>query len=187
MPGYSASEAKFRTAVAAHFDAVKRYCLRRLEVGDVNDAVANVFMVAWRKVDQMPDPGDALPWLYGVARNEVSNRRRSIRRAQALTARVATRPSHTEPGPETQIVAHAEYADLMTALATLRPTDQELLLLRTHEDLDYGAIAIVLGTTPEAVRKRLHRALQRLRRAAGIPEPKVGPTRSRAIEEGGDQ
>ena len=187
MSGYSASEAKFRRAFTVHFDAVSRYCLRRLSIGEVNDVVADVFTVAWRKVEQMPAPDDALPWLYGVARNEVNNRRRSIRRARALIARASTAATPTEPGPEPVIVAHAEYADLMHALRSLRPEDQELLMLRTHEELDYREIGMVLGTTPEAVRKRLHRALQRLRRAAGIPEPKVAATQSRAIEEGGDQ
>lgn len=84
-------------------------------------------------------------------------------------------------------MAHAEYAELMAALARLRPDDQELLLLRTHEELDYSQIAAVIDSTPEAVRKRLSRALQRLRRAAGIPKPDAAALGSRATQEGGDR
>ena len=76
----STAEARFRWAFDTYFDTVNRYCLRRIPVSDVNDVVAEVFVVAWRKIDTMPDAGDVLPWLYGVARNEINNRRRASRR-----------------------------------------------------------------------------------------------------------
>lgn len=183
----SADEAKFRRAFDAYFAAVNRYCLRRIPANDVNDVVAEVFAVAWRKVERMPDGELTLPWLYGVARNEVNNRRRANRRFRALISRLGGQAHHPDPGPETVIVRQTELETLMEALGTLRPEDRELLLLRTHEELDYSQIGIAVGCSPEAARKRLSRATSRLRRAAGIPEPQTAASGSRAIQEGEDQ
>jgi len=183
----STSEGRFRNVFDAYFDVVNRYCLRRIALNDVNDVVADVFAVAWRKVDQMPDGDDVLPWLYGVARNEIRNHHRSTRRFRALTDKIGGQARHPDPGPEPEVVRNVELQDLMGALASLRNDDQELLLLRTHEELDYAQIAIAIGSSPEAARKRLTRAITRLRRAANIPEPQQAGSGSRAIERGGDQ
>ncbi len=183
----STSDAKFRKVFDAYFEAINRYCLRRITEADVNDVVAEVFAVAWRKVDRMPDGEDALPWLYGVARNEIRNRHRSTRRFLALTNKIGGQANHPDPGPEPIVVRNSQLEDLMSAVASLRREDQELLLLRTHEELDYTQIAIVIGASPEAARKRLTRAISRLRDAAGIPEPQQAASESRATQKGGDQ
>lgn len=175
---------RFRTAFESHFDAINRYCLRRISVDDVNDVVAEVFAVAWRKVERMPDGDEALPWLYGVARLEINNRRRATRRFRALVAKARSQAPQTEPGPEHVMIRKAQVQELVDALGTLRPEDQEVLLLRTHEELDYGQMGIALGCSPEAARKRLTRAISRLRRAAGIPDPHGAASGSRAIGEG---
>lgn len=183
----TASDARFRRAFDAYFDAISRYCLRRLPVDDVNDVVAEVFAVAWRKVDKMPDGDDTLPWLYRVAHHEISNRRRSRRRFRALVAKLDGQAVHPEPGPESVIVRNSELDHLLGMLETLRPGDREVLLLRTHEDLDYSQMSVALGCSPEAARKRLTRAIRRLRQAADIPGPRPAAPAFRAIEEGGDQ
>ena len=51
---------------------------------------------------------------------------------------------------------------LADALARLRPAEQELLRLWAWEDLAPADIALVLGTTTNAVNIRLHRARRRL-------------------------
>ena len=61
MHSSSTNEAKFRSVFDAYFDPVTRYCLRRTSAGEVNDVVADVFAVAWRKIDRVPDSSDALP------------------------------------------------------------------------------------------------------------------------------
>ena len=182
---HSSAEQRFRTVFDMQYDAVVRYCLRRIAVSEVNDVVADVFAIAWRKVDALPDDDAALPWLYAVARNEIRNRHRAAARFRRLTSKVGSWAAADDPGPEPVVVSRAEYADLMEALRTLRPDDQEVLLLKTQEELDYEQIGLVLGTTSEAARKRVARAVQRLRRAAGIPSPVPSTATSRAIEEGG--
>jgi RNA polymerase sigma-70 factor (ECF subfamily) len=179
-------DAKFRKAFDEHFDAITRYCFRRLPTSEANDAAAAVFAVAWRKIDQMPDDDHTLPWLYGVARHEVSTFRRSIRRATELRARLGRQPHYPEPGPETVVVRNAEQVELLRALAALSQADQEVLRLRVYEDLTLSQIAIALGCTPEAAKKRSARAMKRLRKAATYTSRPGAPIGPRAIPKGGD-
>ena len=169
-----------------HFEAVMRYCLRRLPTDDANDAVAQVFAVAWRKVDDMPDGDGTLPWLYRVASFEVSNVRRSGRRLASLRAKLKGVGDVVAPGPDTVVVRGAEHDAVVEALRSLAPGDREVILLRTYEDLPTAQIAAALGCSHEAAKKRLSRALQRLRKAAGLTEPAT-TTDTRAIQEGGDR
>lgn len=186
MPDAAANEAKFRRAFDEHFDSITRYCFRRLPAYHANDAVANVFTIAWRKIEQMPDDDRALPWLYGVARNEISTFRRSIRRAAALRSKLAWQPRYPDPGPETVVVRNAERASILEALRTLSRPDQEILRLRAYEGLNLNEISVALGCTPEAAKKRAARAMKRLQRAAGQPMRSERPHDSRAIPKGGD-
>jgi RNA polymerase sigma-70 factor (ECF subfamily) len=39
---------------------------------DANDASAEVFTIAWRRVADAPGPDSHLPWLYGIPRSVVS-------------------------------------------------------------------------------------------------------------------
>lgn len=181
-----ARDVRFRKAFDDHFDAITRYCFRRLPSSEANDAAANVFTVAWRKIDHMPDGEQTLPWLYGVARNEVYTYRRSQRRTTALRVRLNSQPRYPEPSPETVVVRNAEQAELVEALATLAPGDREVLRLRAYEGLTLSQIAVVLGCTPEAAKKRSARAMKRLRKAAGSSSRRRAPIGSRAISDGGD-
>lgn len=186
MPDAAASEAKFRRVFDNHFDAITRYCFRRLPANQANDAAANVFTVAWRKIDQLPDDDHALLWLYGIARNEVSTFRRSLRRAAALRTKVSWQPNYPEPGPETVVVRNSEQAAILEALRTLSQTDQEVLRLRAYEGLTLNEISIALGCSPEAAKKRSARAMKRLHKAAGHVMRSERPHETRAIPKGGD-
>ena len=165
---------------------ITRYCFRRLPASQANDAAASVFVVAWKKIDQLPDDDHALLWLYGIARNEVSTFRRSIRRAAALRTKAAWQPSYPEPGPETVVVRNAEQASIVEALRTLSQTDQEILRLRAYEDLSLPEISIALDCSPEAAKKRSARAIKRLHKAAGQLMGSGRPHETRAITKGGD-
>ena len=186
MPDVAASEAKFRRAFDEHFDAITRYCFRRLPANQANDAAANVFTVAWRKIDQMPEDDHALLWLYGIARNEISTFRRSLRRAASLRSKLAWQPRYPDPGPETVVVRNFEQAGILAALGTLNHTDQEILRLRAYEGLTLNEISIALGCSPEAAKKRSSRAMKRLHKAADQAMRSDRPHDARAIPKGGD-
>ncbi|MCG8592456.1 MAG: sigma-70 family RNA polymerase sigma factor [Proteobacteria bacterium] len=187
MASEDANRAKLRRVFDAHYDAVSRYCHRRLPAGDANDAAAQVFVVAWKKIEAMPAGEAALPWLYGVARYEVSSARRSARRLLSLRAKLGGQARTTEDGPEVVVVRNSEHEELLAALGTLRPADQEVLRLRVYEELSLAEIAAVLGCSVEAAKKRSARALRRLRRAAGMDQAPAIGTESPAGETRGQR
>jgi RNA polymerase sigma-70 factor (ECF subfamily) len=179
-----ANRAKLRRAFQAHYDAVSRYCHRRLPAADANDAAARVFVVAWRKIEDMPGDDEVLPWLYTVARYEVAAVRRSGRRRQNLEEKIGRHAPQPQPGPEVIVVGDAGHAGLVAALETLRPADREILRLRTYEELTLPEIAAVLGCSVDAAKKRSARAIRRLRKAAGVGTARRAVGRSGVLEGG---
>ena len=123
---------------------------------DAQDAVAEVFLIAWRRLDSVPDGEAGRVWLYATARRVLANQRRSDRRRAALRERLlleeATAPRDT---------AEAEF--VREALARLQPRDREILLLAEWEGLTPAQIATVTGCLAVTARGRLHRARQRFR------------------------
>jgi RNA polymerase sigma-70 factor (ECF subfamily) len=146
-------ERRFNRLHEEHFEAVRRYVWRR-DPALADDVVAETFLVAWRRLEELPE--DARPWLIGVARNIRLNARRSTRRQQALAVRL------TEVGPEPAAPESSRERDAVrAALERLSPADQEVLLLSVWDDLDRTAIAAVFGCTKANVSLRLHRARRR--------------------------
>jgi RNA polymerase sigma-70 factor, ECF subfamily len=85
----SPREHRFELLFRANYPAVRAYALRRSSGDSAQDVVAETFLVAWRRLDDVP--ADALPWLYGVARRVLANQRRTMRRSEALGERLAGR------------------------------------------------------------------------------------------------
>jgi len=141
--------------------AILAYALRRVEdPEDAADVVAETFLVAWRRLDEVPNDARARLWLFGVARRVIANRHRAERRrtrlgerlAESLRTELATKPAPAGKG-----------AEVLRAMGGLGDDDRELLLLVSWEELSPGEAAKVLGISSLAARSRLHRARRRLR------------------------
>lgn len=144
---------RFEALYRATSASVYAYCLRR-GVGDsADDLVDDVYLVAWRRLDELPR--EPLPWLLGVARRTLANQRRSQGRYRTLIGRLALDAGNEHAGP-------AESLPVLEALQTLRPADREVLLLVAWDGLSTGQAARVLGCSAVAARVRLHRARRRL-------------------------
>ena len=179
-------DTRFREMYHAHSAQIQAYCFRRLPVADANDAAADVFAIAWRRLEDAPTPDCHLPWLYGIARNVVSNTRRSHRRAARLDRRLRGLGTDTAPGPEPEIVRRETDARVLGALAKLRPVDREMIRLRTWEEISNQEIADAFGISIRAVESRLTRARRKLSRLLASPEEALKP-HPLAVEEGGER
>ena len=174
-------EAHFRGLYAEHYDAVSRFVRRRGSPSDVDDIVAETFLVAWRRLEDVPTgPGEALPWLYAVARNCLLNAARSHVRQHSLAVKVADHdPTALSDRAFDEGAAADDRVDLANAWRQLSPEDQEVLGLALFEDLTSTAAARVIGTSPSAYRLRLSRARRRLRAllspATPTPQHAVAP------------
>jgi RNA polymerase sigma-70 factor (ECF subfamily) len=157
-------------------------------VSEVNDAVAEVFLVVWRRIDDVPDGDEAPLWLYGIAHNVVRNADRSMRRRDRLHGRLRPFQSPSAPDPETLVVRRSEDDAVLAALAELRPADEEILRLSIWEELSNKEIAEVLGIEPHAVTMRLTRARNRLAGRLGMEKRRqVMWADPQPVGEGGEQ
>ena len=139
-----------------HYRPVLAYALRRADEADAHDAVADTFLVAWRRRDDVPrSTYEELPWLLGVARRTLANQRRSRERAQRVALRLV---------PATSDGTSDDDADrsVLEALARLRPIDREVLLLTAWDGLTHRQIAAMFACSENAVAIRLHRSRSRL-------------------------
>ena len=137
---------------------VLAYLLRRTETPeDAADVLAEVFLVAWRRIDDVPRGDEARLWLFGVARRQLAGHRRRARKQTPAAAAVgeALRVAVADRDPRADAVAEA--------LAKLSRADRELLTLSAWEDLTPAEIAVVVRRPVGVVRVRLHRARRRLR------------------------
>lgn len=166
MPSSDDSEASERLTLLfqQHCASVRSFARRRVGPEDAQEIVAETFLVAWRRIDDVPEP--SLPWLYRVASFEIANhRRRKEQHARvelALIEGIGHRGS-TVSSDESWDDANAVHA----AFTALSSSDQEILRLAAWERLSSAEGATVLGCSVTAYKVRLHRARSRLARRVG--------------------
>jgi len=158
------NEAAFTALYRSHYAAVRSYASVCVPNSEVDDIVADTFVVAWRRFADMPEDW-ARGWLIGVTRNVVRSRNRKSRRATNFVAQlIALRPDDatTLDGDD---VSLEDLDVLKKAFSKLKDGDQEILMLAGPYDMPAQEIAIALRIKPNAVGVRLHRARARLRAA----------------------
>jgi RNA polymerase sigma-70 factor (ECF subfamily) len=139
---------------------VLAYALRRTTKEEAEEVVAETFVVAWRRLNEVPD--DPIPWLLGVARRVLANQRRATGRRKALDQRLASASRSTgvvTPDPAEEVAARMA---LDGALAQLSEWDREALLLVVWDGLDNRKAAQVMNCSAATFALRLHRARRRL-------------------------
>jgi RNA polymerase sigma factor (sigma-70 family) len=161
---------RFDALFSAYARDIAAYCRWRAgSPHDAEDALSEVFLTAWRRLDDVPTDDAARIWLYATARRVMANQWRAARRRAGLHERLfsAHEPAIADlPADDPAIeLVHA-------ALRRLKPIDQEVLLLSEWEELSSPEIAQVLGCTPVSARGRLHRARKRFREVwLQLPRP----------------
>lgn len=150
----------------AHYADVLAYCARRVGRNDADDAASEVFMVAWRRRNEI-DWAMARPWLFGIARGVIANGWRSERRRLRLVGRASSLAPDAPPTPDVVVVRRAEDEEVLAALKELGDIDREVLMLSAWEGMSAPEIAVAMGVSTAAAEQRLHRAKRRLARVLG--------------------
>ncbi len=179
----TADDAFFVQLYESYYREVYVYCRRRASADRVDDAVAETFLVGWKKIDEVPRSSDALPWLYAVAYRVLAHQWRGMSRRRRFEARLSSLGASGPDQPEDFIVIRHESRQVLDAAGRLKSTDREILRLSLWEELSHSDIAVVLDINPDAVRQRLSRALQNLTREFDRLESR--PTYAPAAEKGG--
>jgi RNA polymerase sigma factor (sigma-70 family) len=153
-------EAAFARIVATYDDEMYRVCVAICRDQTVAaDAVQSAWAIAWRKLGSLRDPAAVRPWLITVAVNEARKllRKRSRRSEVEQIGDIPDRHGGADPATGVAML------DLIAALERLKPDDRALLVLRYMAGFDASEIASALEATPDAVRQRLKRLMDRLR------------------------
>jgi RNA polymerase sigma-70 factor (ECF subfamily) len=160
-----------------HFSAIYSYLARRVGSVVADDLASQTFMVAFdRRRSFHPQEGGALPWLYRIATNLLSNHRRSEQRLLEGIARLGEEPQHHRSFgseiAEDQAMVNIELQQAAVLLAALEPHHRDVLLLHLWAGLSYDEIAVALDIPSGTVRSRLSRARQAIRDGvAEVPQP----------------
>jgi len=156
--------AAFAELYDTHVDSVYRYLLYRVrEPSDAEDLCSEVFTRAFANIHRYRWQGKSfLAWLYTIARNAVTDRRRRER----PTVEIDNAYGLAEDGPTAHDRAvHGEAVDaLRGAVRHLTTEQQEVLVLRFVENRSSREVAKILGKNEGAIRALQFRALGRLRK-----------------------
>lgn len=142
-----------------HYDAVFRFCARRVGHDRAADAAQETFISAQRALGRFRGDSTPLTWLLGIAQNHC---RRAMRR-DASRPTVTLAEHHESPiGGDGEII---DRQLLARALAELSPEHREVVILHEIEGRSHEEIALILGIPAGTVKSRLHYAFRQLRLA----------------------
>ena len=162
---------RFEELWESYAHRISAYATRHVGPEAAQEIVAEIFLVVWRRLNDVPD--DALPWLIVVARNTISVARRSERREHSLEFALSQLSAVAAPaaiGPEAVAV---ERAVMLRGIAGLTEVEREALLLTAWDGLGAAQAAVVAGCSTTAFHVRLHRARRRL--AGLVDEVEASP------------
>ena len=166
----SDDDARFAELYRAYCKPIQDFCRRRL-VGDlVDDAVAEVFLAAWRRRDSVPAGDEALLWLYRIAYNcAIDHLRSRPQRESAKTADVLERIAPPVGGPNTEDLVFAGQigSRVQEALNELSEQERAAFLMRHYHGCSIEEICSALDLRTNAAKHSIFRAVKKMRVALG--------------------
>jgi RNA polymerase sigma-70 factor (ECF subfamily) len=154
---------RHRDAVAAcartHQGVLGRLCIALLGAqADADEAVQETLLRAHRAMATYRGEGSIKAWLCGIARHVCAHTLETRRKGRELLELVPTDGEARDTFEQRR-----KARVLRTALDKLKPSEREALVLRFVADLSHREIAVACGLDEAAARKRISRALERLR------------------------
>lgn len=168
------SPESFRQLLRLYQGPVFAYVCRLIDDRtEAEDVTQDVFVKVFRKIGGFREDSKFKTWLYRIAANEASNRRRwfSRHRSRMVSERIdlSTRNSFVDRLPDPgrspfDRTKHREHRDILNeALQTLHPRYREAVVLRDVVGFTYNEIAETLGISLGTVKSRILRGRVALR------------------------
>jgi RNA polymerase sigma-70 factor (ECF subfamily) len=162
---HKSAEGEMASIARQHYDAVFRFCARRVGIDRAADVSQETFLTAQKVFHKFRGESNLTTWLFGIAHNECRRVSRKLRCEPVLLEIDPEGPAND--GGENAIVdRHA----LQQALAKLSPEHREIVILHEIDGLTYEEAAVVLSVPVGTVKSRLHHAFLQLRRSLYSPE-----------------
>jgi RNA polymerase sigma-70 factor (ECF subfamily) len=156
----------FEILVRRHEKAIFNLLYRML--GDYDDAAETsqeVFLSAYRAIGHFRGEANFSTWLYRIAINHATTRRKSVtsRQRKQVPFDGSEMIDDSQLGPAESLEKKELRERVQRALNELEPEDATVILLRDLQDTPYEEVAQVLEIPVGTVKSRLHRARQALK------------------------
>lgn len=134
------------------FNFLHKMCGNRMLSEDLTQEVFYKLM----KYRTSYNNGKFVSWLFTIARNSLNSH---FRRASNNYNEIDTLDfKHVTDEEEKK-----DYSDLHLAINQLNASDRELVILNRIQEIKYEELAIIVGSTPGAVKTKVSRALKKLK------------------------
>ena len=161
----------FRGAVAScardHGPSLGRLCMAFLgSQAEAEEAAQESLLAAFDAMNSYRGEGSVRAWLFGIARRVCARRVETrVRRENRL--RLVHNADEESPTADRLLASRRQAEPVREALESLKPTERDAVVLRYDAELSYAEVAAACGIDEAAARKRVSRALERLRSALG--------------------
>lgn len=158
------SQEAFASLTKRYLGLVYSVCRRELDDAETaEDVTQAVFLILARKAPTLRRTVVLSGWLFQTARFAAKNARLQAQRRAAHEQKAAEAMQQQSEGRED--AAWAEIEPLLNpALAALREADHQCVLLRFFQEMTFAEAGAALGLSEEAARKRVTRALEKMRK-----------------------
>ncbi|OPA78685.1 RNA polymerase subunit sigma-24 [Paenibacillus selenitireducens] len=153
---------KFEVIYSQYRDRIRKYLSLKANPMMADDLTQQVFLKVMENMHTFKEHASLFTWIFKIAQNTVKNEYRSLSRKKESTYDFTTY--------ESQSIA-LDYAknveiriDISSALNQLNELDQQIITLRFFVDCTLLEIAKIVGMRESAVKNRLYRALEKLRK-----------------------
>jgi RNA polymerase sigma-70 factor, ECF subfamily len=147
------------TCARTHRVVLGRLCMALLgSKADADEAVQETLLRAHRAMPTYRAEGSVKAWLCGIARHVCAHVLETRRRGRELLEIVPI-----EDEARDAFTARRRARVIREGLERLKPSERDVLVLRYVADLSHREIAAACGIDEAAARKRISRALARLR------------------------
>ncbi len=148
-----------------HGPAIGRLCMAWLgSQAEADEATQETLLAAYDAFGDWRAESTVRAWLFGIARHLCARRVETrVRREHRL--RLIHGDLDVPPGADALLAARRRAERVRAALADLKPSERDAVVLRFDAELSFREVASACGIDEAAARKRVSRALERLRRA----------------------
>jgi len=130
------------------------------------DATQEVFVKMMKHANQFQGDAKLSTWLFSIAANWCRDYlRKADNKPKESEEVLLTLPSTSELSPERNLEIREDQQRVQRALGALTPEQREAILLSRYQGLSYAEIAQIAGCSEGAVKTRVFRAMETLKKA----------------------
>lgn len=156
----------FEKLYERYCDKVYRKCLSfTKDPVRAEDLTHDIFLKLVVKLSSFREQAKFSTWLYSITYNYCTDQLRSQNLRREVSMEDSWERLEVETGDDLAEMAEMEAQQLQRALLQLAPDEQAMLLMKYQDDISIREIAAINGLTESAVKMRLKRSRDKLRKS----------------------